>query len=233
MRMPHQRVIASLREQGLVKTLVLVVNKSSRWLVNDNCITIENLYAQPVPESCEDSRADLTITQIDRNDERIENLCYVETHQARFDQGAVCFCALHSGRIVAAMWLTTDPYFDKDVRCNIALPENSSTAYLIYIRVSSTVREMGIASHLWSAANKYMRQRGIQWCVFKIDTFNKASINLHEKQGAQRTGTATYVVIGKLQLSFLPHRPFVHLSLRRRSSHTLVMPLPNAARAGR
>ena len=130
----------------------------------------------------------------------------------RFASGASCYCALVKKEFAGFLWILADRYEEDEVRCTYVLeaPQQSVWDFDVYIepkfRLSRTL------ARLWHAVDARLNERGVRWSFSRISAFNAESLAAHAKLGIIECQSATFLVIGQFQLSFLSQRPYVHAS---------------------
>jgi hypothetical protein len=137
--------------------------------------------------------------------------------RSRYKQDAICLVAFEESSLVGYLWLLLGPYEEDEVRCRfIPMPEGKA-AWDFDVYVFSRYR-LGIGFlRLWDEANRYLRERGIEWTMSRISAFNAVSFASHRKLGARVVGHAVFVVLGPCQLALTTVFPFVHLSVGTRN----------------
>ena len=185
------------------------------------------LVAQPVPQSqwlTTRRGQTLEVRQIARHDPLVGAVPRPEwAIDYRFDQGAICLVELNEGTFIGCFWCTLGPYLEDEVRCRyIPLPEGlSAWDFDVYLDPS---QRNGVAFlKLWDEANRFFRDRNIRWSMSRISAFNKPSILSHGRMGAKRMGSATFLLIGSIQVSLTTMPPYLHLSSGPDSYPTLTL----------
>lgn len=174
------------------------------------------LVAQPVPQKnwlTPGRGASLEVRQISRADPLIKSVPRPEQAiDYRFDQGAICLAELKAGTFIGCFWCALGPYLEDEVRCRyIPLPVGAS-AWDFDVYLDSGQRN-GIAFlKLWDEANRFYRDRNIRWSMSRISAFNRHSLLSHGRMGAKRMGSATFLMVGSVQVSLATVRPYVHVS---------------------
>jgi len=96
------------------------------------------------------------------------------------------------------------------------------------VYVDPAFRMGRLFARLWDTANRYLRERGVDWSLSRISAFNPESLQAHARLGLRRLGSATFVCAGRVQLAVLTMPPFVHLSLSPASRPTVRLRAPDA-----
>lgn len=130
----------------------------------------------------------------------------------RFGQDAVCFAAFNGAEVLGCLWFCFGTYREDEVRCLYRLQPGDATAWDFDVYVAPPARGTYAFLRLWDEANTYLRSRGAHWSLSRISAFNPASLAAHARLGARRTGSALFLLIGSLQVTFLRRPPWLHLS---------------------
>lgn len=185
------------------------------------------LVAQPVPEAPLLARADpnTEIRQILPNDPVLADFPRdAGIIAARFARGDVCLAAINKGCFAGFLWLAFGAYDEDEVRCRYELA-GRELSWDYDIHIEPRFRMGRTFLRLWDKANQLLRQRGINWSISRISAFNPTSLNSHSRLGTRQLGTATFIVLGPLQVSFTDSlRP--HLSLKETSAPHLRLQAP-------
>ncbi|MFZ5842287.1 MAG: GNAT family N-acetyltransferase [Pseudomonadota bacterium] len=143
--------------------------------------------------------------------------------RARFDRGDRCLAAFKNGEIAAFLWLANTHYPEDDARCDYRLePTELVWDYDVY--VAPKYRVTRLFAQLWDEANAVLYREGARWSVSRISAFNSASLRSHQKRGARLTGSAFFIMLGRLQLVLASQRPRLHLSLTGRPEFRFELP---------
>jgi hypothetical protein len=144
----------------------------------------------------------------------------------RFRQGAQCFGAFRGEELVAYAWLQEGPFEEDEVRSRfIPLPAGRS-AWDFDVYVDPRHR-LGLAfARLWDDVGGRLRAKGIVWTMSRISAFNTASLAAHRRLGARVVASATYLVLGRWQLTCSTTRPYFHVSAGPRVVPTLRVRAP-------
>lgn len=135
--------------------------------------------------------------------------------KTRYDQGAICFAATRDDRFLGFIWLVTEAYDEDVVRARYLLHPAGKTAWDFDVYVAPGERLGLTFPRLWDTASGYLRERGIRWSLSRISAFNPASLAAHRRLGARRIGSATFLLMGSVQLMLSSFPPYLHLSLGR------------------
>jgi len=140
-----------------------------------------------------------------------------ETLDFRFAQGARCFGLFRDGGLIAYIWLQTGPFDEDVVRCRFEPQPPDCTCWDFDVYVRPTDRLTPAFLRLWDAANARLRAEGVSYSLSRISAFNLASLRSHRRLGAEVVGRTDFLTLGPVQLLISTLRPFLHLSLSRRS----------------
>jgi GNAT superfamily N-acetyltransferase len=146
------------------------------------------------------------------------------TINARFAQGARCFCAFNNGEPVGCIWLLAGAYLEDEVRCCFVPLPKGKAMWDFDVYVDPAHRGGRLFAYLWDAANQWARGQGISWTMSRINAFNLQSIAAHRRLGATLVGTATFVSFRRLQVALLPSWPYLHVSRVGRPSISVAPP---------
>jgi hypothetical protein len=143
--------------------------------------------------------------------------------RARFDRGDRCLAAFKAGDLAAFLWLANTHYPEDDARCDYQLDAKELVwDYDVY--VAPKYRVTRLFAQLWDEANEVLYREGARWSVSRISSFNAASLRSHQKRGARLTGSAFFIMLGRLQLVLASQRPRLHLSLTGRPEFRFEVP---------
>ena len=131
---------------------------------------------------------------------------------SRFSQGAVCFGAIKNSALIGYIWLCIGPYNEDEVKSKF-IPEPAGQAAWDFDIYIDPKHRLGFAfPRLWDAANQYLAQNKCLWSMSRISAFNAQSLASHDRLGAHKVGSATYLCIGKWQLMVCSLKPRLHFS---------------------
>jgi hypothetical protein len=186
--------------------------------------------AQPVPDERPREVATATRTRIHR-ETNADNIVRSfprppEVIARRLADGATCLVAERDGEAIGFIWLKFDSYEEDEVRCLYLLEPAKEMAWDFDAFIAPRFRMSRAFVQLWDAAFERLREHGCRWSVSRISAFNPGSLNSQRRLGAVHLHTAVFTAVGPAQLTLLSCRPFVHLSLGRRSRPTIVLHLP-------
>jgi hypothetical protein len=169
----------------------------------------------------------IEIRQMERGDPAFSGLPLTQTVlDYRFGQGTVCLGAFKGGAVIGCLWLCLGPYLEDEVRCRF-VPHAASWDFAVYLRPEHRVG-FGFA-RLWDEANAYLRARGLNWSISRIDVLNAKSLAAHDKLGTRTLGTAIFMRLGPLQMMLTNLAPFIGLSWSAASAPTLHLHAPQGA----
>jgi hypothetical protein len=141
----------------------------------------------------------------------------------RFGQGAVCLAAFKDGRCAGFLWFVVGPYHEDEVRCRYqALPEReASWDFDLYIYPE--YRNSLVFLRLWDEANRHLASRGVRWSMSRISAFKPGSLSSHLRMGAREIGTALFLSLGHLQISWATVAPRFFVSRQGNGSPNFVL----------
>ncbi|HEU4621750.1 MAG TPA: GNAT family N-acetyltransferase [Burkholderiaceae bacterium] len=189
-------------------------------------------YAQPVPtHSLAPARASSTRIGRLAPDDPLLKAMPRPPHviERRLRDGAHCFAASRDGVLQGFIWICEREYLEDEVRCLYRWSPSSVAAWDFDVYVAPEARGGRLFARLWDCANAWMREHGYAWSLSRISTFNIASRAAHEKLNIQCIGSATFLVLGKLQVSFASSLKGPHIAFGARAYPTLVLTPPSMA----
>ena len=194
-----------------------------------------HLVAQPLDRRILPPRrgASIEVRELSPRDPRLKELELDDDVLAyREGQGSICFAAFKKGDIIGCLWFCLGPYEEDEVRCLfVPLPAGEAVwDYGAYIHPDH--RSSLAFARLWDEASAHLRERGVRWTLSRILAFNARSLRSHSALGAQTLATATFLVLGPLQLTLCSLSPWVHLSLTQAKRPRLAVRSPACASAG-
>lgn len=141
----------------------------------------------------------------------------------RLAGGAVCFLALREGRVIGHLWVTRSPYLEPHHRtCFVPYPANSVAWDFDMVIVPE--ERLGIAfARLWDHANEFLRASGAAWTCSRVSAFNSASLRAHTRLGMRVLHSIYYFGVGSVQVMVGDARPFLSISLARRSAPEVIV----------
>jgi len=136
--------------------------------------------------------------------------------EARLRNGGRCLIARKDSLPVGFQWFTLVDYTEDEVRCVFHLEPRDRCAWDYDIFVSPKWRVQPVFSRLWDKCNEILRTAGVSLALSRINAFNKASRQAHERIGARIVGWALFICLGHVQLALLSSRPWIHVSFSER-----------------
>lgn len=134
----------------------------------------------------------------------------------RYNQGAKCLAAFIDGKLVGCIWYVFSRYKEDEVRCDFILQDKDLCVWDFDVYVDPDYRIGIVFMHMWDLVNEHLRNCGYRWSLSRISAFNLHSIRSHERLGAQRLSSASYIAIGPIQLMFSDILPSLSLSRKQR-----------------
>lgn len=141
----------------------------------------------------------------------------------RYAQGAICLALVKNDRLQAFLWLIQKHYDEDVARVRFVLPPSGNAAWDFDVYVAPACRLGYTFLKLWDAANAHLRGLGVRWTLSRISAFNAGSLSSHSKLGARPIGTATFFIVGPLQIMTSSLSPKFHISFGN-SRPRLLMP---------
>lgn len=149
-----------------------------------------------------------------------------EVIQARYRHGAHCLAATVKGEFAGYIWWQHQQYEEDEVRCRYVLGQPQHCVWDFDVYVVPRFRLGRTMARLWQAVDDHLAAQGVRWSLSRISTFNPGSLSSHARLGTVDCGTATFLVLGRLQLALLGQAPFVHLSWRAGARPTVTLAAP-------
>lgn len=175
-------------------------------------------FAQPIPAgelTPPRPNERLRIARIDASDPVVARFPRPAAVIARrFAEGAVCFVARRDDEFVGFLWLQQDAYQEDEVRCRFVLAPPGRAAWDFDVHVEPAFRMGRAFARLWEAANAHLRERGVEWSLSRISSFNPDSVRAHERMHSRRIGGGVFLCAGSLQVALLDRAPYAHVSWR-------------------
>jgi hypothetical protein len=141
----------------------------------------------------------------------------------RYAQGAICLAIVKNDILQAFIWLIQKHYDEDVARVRFVLPPSGIAAWDFDVYVAPAYRLGYTFLKLWDVANAHLRGLGAHWSLSRISAFNAGSLASHSRLGARPFGTATFIIIGPLQIMFSSLSPRFHISFGK-SRPNLLMP---------
>jgi hypothetical protein len=180
------------------------------------------LVAQPVPaepaQTAPGRSASMEIRSIGPDEaSRLDWPRPREVIERRFAEGATCVAAFIKGRLAGFQWVSARPYEEDELRTLFVPLPPGRAAWDFDIWIAPEYRLGRVFIRLWEATNLRLRSAGVEWSMSRISAFAPESLRSHARLEARRLGSCVYLILGFLQISLLPCRPFVHVGLSARS----------------
>jgi len=141
----------------------------------------------------------------------------------RYAQGAICLAISKGDVLQAFIWLIQKHYDEDVARVRFVLPLSGIAAWDFDVYVAPAYRLGYTFLKLWDTANAHLRELGARWSVSRISAFNAGSLASHSRLGARQIGTATFIILGPLQIMLSSLSPRFHISFGK-SRPNLLMP---------
>lgn len=141
----------------------------------------------------------------------------------RFAQGAICLAIVKNDILQAFLWLVQKHYDEDVARVRFVLPPSGKAVWDFDVYVAPAYRLGYTFLKLWDTANAHLRDLGVRWTLSRISAFNAGSLSSHSKLGARPIGSATFFIVGPLQIMTSSLCPKFHISFGK-SRPELLMP---------
>jgi hypothetical protein len=225
-----QKWRGAAKELGRLNALLYIIDRQLRRLGGAGEIYRYYFVAQPVPErsALAGGRGkSVAVRLVDEDDAALHDMpLTADVMRFRYGQGAICFGAFKNERMIGCLWLCLGTFREDEVRCwfKPLPPERTAWDFNVYVEPA---HRLGPAfARLWDEANQFMRARGIEWSVSRISAFNPGSLAAHSRLGTRRLGSATFMRLGRMQVTVSGFRPYLHVSLGERAVPCIALPTP-------
>lgn len=142
----------------------------------------------------------------------------------RYADGAQCITATVNGQFAGFLWWQHDRYEEDEVRCTYVLEQPQRCVWDYDVYVEPQFRFGRTLARLWEAANDHLAGHGVQWSYSRISAFNAASLQTHARLGMRACRSATFWLLGPLQIGCQSSAPFLHVSLSERQRPQMRLP---------
>lgn len=144
----------------------------------------------------------------------------------RFNTNAECLVIEADGEFAGFLWLAYGAYDEDEVRCRYRLDLPNARAWDFDVYIVPRFRIGRSFARLWTTANAHLSAQGITWSISRISAFNPTSLAAHRALGIKHIGSATFLCLGPLQLSFFGSFPYIDISLSRAAFPTITLHPP-------
>ena len=215
------RLLTPIKEFGFGPGLIYGINRILSRIGANSRIYFYEIMVQPVadkPMISDRMSKSFSIREIQRDDPLFgSTLTPEEVVNDRFDQGAICLGAFQDGKFIGYQWLCPGPYEEDEVRC-LFIPHPDGKAVFDFDIFIFPEHRFGLGFvALWDGANKYMRERGIEFTTSRVSRFNTQSRRSHQHLGWKRIGRAWFLSGSTLQFMLATLPPYVNISSARKS----------------
>lgn len=135
-------------------------------------------------------------------------------NRQRWDAGAECYICTVGDEFAGTIWIARGRYDEDEVRCAYVLDEPARCVWDFDVYVAPRWRAGRTMGRMWKAVDAVLAADGVGWTLSRISRFNPASLRAHARLGAVEIGRATFVVIGRMQLTLGSKGLPWHLSWR-------------------
>lgn len=146
----------------------------------------------------------------------------------RWAAGARCTVALVRDEFAGFIWIQRGAYDEDEVRCRYVLDDPRACVWDYDVYVEPKYRLGRTMARLWSHVDAGLAAEGVRWSCSRISAFNAASLASHARLGLAPLGSALFLVLGPLQLAWLPGRWWPAASLSEAGAPVLRVPSPDA-----
>lgn len=115
----------------------------------------------------------------------------------RLKQGMRCLAAFRGERLLGVTWLTERPFDEDEVSVRFVPPPGAAWDTGLYVRPED--RGGRAFAALWAGTAEWLRERGLDWSVSRINDYNDASWRSHMRMGGCRLDTLTALRVGEHQ----------------------------------
>lgn len=211
--MAFSKIKSAVAELGWADGIGYLIDQALATRLKIGGFTRYVLTAQPVPDGGGVPMGPLVVREAKADDPIFADLPVdADVLAYRFNQGAVCLVATHQARAVGTIWFCFRTYDEDMVRAQFKLLPPDDTAWDFDVYVVPEHRLGRTFARLWSAANDYLRARGVKWSLSRVSAYNVASLRSHMRLGARQVGRASFLMLGPLQIMWADVRPYVHVS---------------------
>ncbi|MBU2709929.1 hypothetical protein [Zooshikella harenae] len=178
------------------------------------------LYSQPISTKAllpESRGKQFIIQEITASDQQHwpDFPCPERVVHYRFNQHARCFAAYKNNQFQGYIWYTPGTYQEDEVRCFFEPLPSKTSVWDFDVYIVPHARMSLAFPKLWDTLCAHHRSNNVKWTLSRISAFNKESICAHERLGAKRVGSATFICVGKCQLMLSSHAPWIYISFKQ------------------
>ncbi len=146
--------------------------------------------------------------------------------QARWQAGAECHACTVKGLFAGTIWIQRRLYDEDEVRCRFRLASPADSVWDFDVYVEPRYRLGRTMARMWQAVDAELAAQGVRWSFSRISRFNGASLRAHARLGAVTVATALFIVLGPLQLAWLPGRRWPRAGLGKAQGPVLDLQPP-------
>lgn len=122
----------------------------------------------------------------------------------RLEQGSTCLVAELNGDFAGYIWLHAGLYWEDEVRCIFEPWPAQRVSWDFDIYIVPHLRATRTFGRLWQAAEQHLLSRGFTHSASRISAYNVVSIRSHVRSGATISGSATFITLGRWQVTIAP-----------------------------
>lgn len=211
------KILNNTRQLGVLNGVLYSVNRLYQKITGNSLIYKYYFYVQPVsnkPLLPARLGQGYTIKQLSIGD---PNFGYfnrpISAINSRFEQGAICFCAIKNDTPIGFIWIKLGEYTEDEVRCTFNPVPSGKNAWDFDVFISPEDR-LGISfALLWDHVNRWLVERDYKWTSSRVSAFNSISIRSHSRLGAKRVGSATFFKFLNAEIGLFSKKPYLFVSL--------------------
>ncbi len=204
--MSLKRITGTFRELGLWAGLLYTVLYVLRPLNPFAALFVYELVEQPVaasPNLASRHQAAVRWFEVHPGSPEVDLMPPApQVKQMRFDQGARCIAIYRKSDFIGYVWFCFHQYVEDEVRCTYLLKRPLTSAFDFDLYIFPAFRLGRAFATVWDASNEFLRSNGVTHTYSRISRFNLASRQAHMRLGARVLGTAVFLQLGPLQLSW-------------------------------
>lgn len=129
----------------------------------------------------------------------------------RYSQSATCLAAFRNESFAGCLWYVKEKYHEDEVNCLFEFDSNDSV-WDFDVYVTPELRLSPVFLKLWDEFSARLIKEGYHYSLSRISALNVGSLYSHKRMGAQQIGWATFICIGRFQITISNVSPFLHFS---------------------
>ncbi len=193
--------------------------------VYDYLIVAQPIGARGGPSLRQDPRT--VVREIDPHDSIVAAFPRpAQVNRKRFDAGARCHVVSVSDTFAGHLWLAENGHDEDEVRCRFVLPQRPRCCWDFDVYIEPRFRAGRVMARLWQAVDRGLAADGFDWTLSRIARLNQASLLAHERLGAVPVASASFLIVGPLQIMIASCAPWLHVGIAMTQRPTLLLPAP-------